>query len=167
VNNPTGADLLSWFVDRLRSSEDVRRDLPLFGTSEDQTALLERVRDIFLREWTPQVMKQFVADLDSKSQPRTRLNLPWGATPDILPPEGTDTRVKWASPRRPEIAAAGNEIHVIAAGRRWRFAKAAGPILERLASGNAYSIVELNENDAPTTRAFVRELVANGLVVVV
>ena len=31
VNNPNGADFLAWYVDRLKTSEDVRRDLPQFG----------------------------------------------------------------------------------------------------------------------------------------
>ena len=53
VNNPTGADLLSWFVDRLRASEDVRRDLPLFGRAEDQTALMDRLRELSFRSGSP------------------------------------------------------------------------------------------------------------------
>ena len=169
VNNPTGADLLAWFVERLRAHEDVRRDLPLFGDSREQGALFERLRDLLAQEWKPDLMQQYIADLDAKSQPRTRVNLPWGATPDVLPPEDTGIalRVQWASARRPRIERNGAEVHVLANGRRWRFAAAAGPMLERLSSGDVCPVAELGDDDAATARTFIRELVVQGLVVVV
>jgi hypothetical protein len=167
VNNPTGADLLSWFVDKLRAREEVRRDLPFFGDPEQQARLLERLRDLFLDEWKPDLMQQYLLDLDNKSQPRTRLNLPWGATPDALPPDGGPLHVRWASARRPHIEQAGAEIHVVANGRRWRFASAAAPMLETLSSGEICSVAELSGLDPATMRTFIRELVINGLIVVV
>jgi hypothetical protein len=167
VNNPTGADLLSWFVDKLRAREEVRRDLPFFGDPEQQARLLERLRELFLDEWKPDLMQQYLLDLDNKSQPRTRLNLPWGATPDALPPDGGPLHVRWASARRPHIEQAGAEIHVVANGRRWRFASAAAPMLETLSSGEICSVAELSGLDPATMRTFIRELVINGLIVVV
>lgn len=165
VNNPTGADLLNWFVERLRASEDVRRDLPVFAGPEQQSALLERLRDSFLHEWNGDLMQQYLDHLDSKSQPRARMNLPWSPTPAVLPPGSF--QIKWASPRRPNIEAVDDEIHVIASGRRWRFALAARSILDRLSSGDLCSIEEFHHVEAATARAFIRELVENGLVVVV
>ncbi|HYP08447.1 MAG TPA: cupin domain-containing protein [Bryobacteraceae bacterium] len=165
VNNPTGSDLLSWFVDRLRASEVVRRDLPLFANPEDQLARLDRLRDLLLSEWSPDVMRQYIADLDSKSQPRTRMNLPWGAMPDVLPPEDGTFRVKWAAARRPVVQRAGSEIHVLANGRRWRFAEAAAPILDRLTSGEICSPSEFQ--GVAMARTLLRELITNGLAVVV
>lgn len=165
VNNATGSDLLSWFVDRLRASEDVRRDLPLFADEQEQTAVLERLRDLFVREWNPGIMRQYIADLDSKTQPRARMNLPWAGTPDVLPPDDGVLHVKWASPRRPALERIGGEIHVLANGRRWRFASAAGPLLERLTTGHVCSVEDFA--DTAAARTFIRELTINGLVVVV
>jgi hypothetical protein len=166
VNNPTGADLLSWFVDKLRANEDVRRDLPLFGELDTQRALLDRFRELFSKQLTSDVMQRYLADLDAKSQPRTRVNLPWSATAEVLPGDESAVRVRWATARRPHIEHAGAELHVIANGRRWRFAPSAGPMLEKLSGGDTYEVRELSD-DAATARAFVRELLVNGLLVVV
>jgi ribosomal protein L16 Arg81 hydroxylase len=165
VNNATGVDLLSWFVERLRWSEDVRRDLPLFGAPADQSALVDRLRDLMVREWNSDVMREYINDLDSKSQPRSRMNLPWSGMPDVLPAKDTTFQVRWAAARRPHLEHAGSEIHIKANGRRWRFAEGALPVLERLATGESCPVEEFG--DSATVRAFLRELVENGLIVVV
>ena len=60
------------------------------------------------------------------------------------------------------------EVHLTAQGRRWRFAAAARPMLERLTIGAPCGMADLAAlSDAGTARAFVRELVVNGLVAVV
>jgi hypothetical protein len=169
INNPNGADLLSWFVDRLKSSEDVRRDLPLFGCEEEQSVLLGRLRDFMLEQWRPGLLQEYLAELDAKSRPRAHMNLPWGAMPDVLPPESEPFRVRWSSSRLPAIEHAGAEVHIVAQGRRWRFAMAAAPLLELLASGQPSAMSDcFNQGlDPQTARMFIRELVTNGLVVVV
>jgi hypothetical protein len=165
VNNPTGVDLLSWFVDRLRANEDVRRDLPMFADESHQSALLNTLKEVFVRDWNPNLLQQYIRERDGKSEPRARMNLPFGAMPDVLPPEGSAFQVRWAGARRPVLLQSGDEIHVEANGRRWRFAAAARPLLEVLTSGDPCSVAEFA--DAATARAFVRELAINGLVVVV
>lgn len=165
VNNANGHDLLSWFVDKLRAHEDVRRDLSLFEDEVRQAGIVTALRDLFVREWSPDVIRQYLADLDGRSQPRAHMNLPWGAMPDVLPSPDTDFRVTWASARRPILDRVGEEIHLTALGRRWRFAAAAGPMLEKLTSGSACSLAEFAHE--PKATAFIRELTVNGLVVVV
>jgi hypothetical protein len=169
VNNVTGADLLSWFVNRLRSHEDVRRDLPQFASHDERTALMQRLRQMLIEEWRPELLDQYLADLDSRSQPRARMNLPWGATPDVLPPPDERFCVRWSSARRPKVTEAHGEIHVVARGRKWRFAVAAAPLIDKLVSGRSYTVAELATDDLPesTIRLFLRELAVNGLIVVV
>jgi hypothetical protein len=168
VNNATGADLLSWFIDRLRTSEDVRRDLPIFGGIEEQSALLNRLRDLFVSEWTPDILQRYLEEGDAKAQPRARLNLPWAPMPSILPSNG-DLRVRWSAARKPLLEQVAGEIHLRARGRNWRFAAAAKPILDRLATGETCSADELLAAplDASTVKVFLKELVSNGLIVVV
>ena len=168
VNNPTGADLLSWFVNRLRASEDVRRDLPRFESREHRLAWMERLRDEMVNAWTPELMDDYLADLDARSQPRPRMNLPWSATPDALP-SGSSFKVRWISPRIPTLRCSNGEVHVTSQGRRWRFASAAAPLLQKLLSGQSCSVAELATGDIPESTAylFVRELAVNGLVAVV
>ena len=66
VNNPNGADFLAWYVDRLKASEDVRRDLPQFGCAEEQSALLDRLRELLLQQWRPGLIQEFMAERDAK-----------------------------------------------------------------------------------------------------
>jgi hypothetical protein len=69
----------------------------------------------------------------------------------------------------PVIEHTGGEVQIVAQGRRWRFAAAAAPLLNMLASGQPNDIKDFYSQglDGPTLRAFIRELVTNGLVVVV
>ena len=170
INNPTGADLLSWFVDRLRESEHVRRDLPHLESREAQIAYAERLREIIAGAWRPDLVAEYMAEMDATASGRTRFGLPWTATPGVLPPEGTRYEVQWNGPRLTAIQRDANagEITIDARGRRWRFKAAAEPVLSRLISHRACSLPDL-QSAAPglepqTVTAFVRELVANGLL---
>jgi hypothetical protein len=113
-------------------------------------------------------MDDYLADLDARSQPRPRVNLPWSATPDALP-SGSSFRVRWISPRTPTLSGSNGEVHLTSQGRRWRFASAAAPLLQKLLSGQSCSVAELATGDVPESTAylFVRELAVNGLVAVV
>jgi hypothetical protein len=88
--------------------------------------------------------------------------------PSILPSNG-DLRVRWSAARKPLLEQVGGEIHLRARGRNWRFAAAAKPILDRLATGETCSADELLAAplDASTVKVFLKELVSNGLIVVV
>lgn len=164
VNNPTGADFLTWFVDRLRTSEDVRSDIPHLSGRAAQEAFAERLRDAFLSEWNPGLVSEFIDELDAKSRPRAVFGLPWTASEAMLP-EG-DFRVRWASSRTTPVALNGH-VTVAANGRQWRFAPAAAPLLQQLTTGQDCHISDLQTGplDAGTVRTFVKELLANGLVV--
>jgi hypothetical protein len=166
VNNPTGVDFLSWFVDRLRASEVVRRDVPHLAGPQAEAAFAEQLRGAFLAEWRPDLIGQYIADRDARSRPRPQFALPWTATPEIVP--RASFAVRWASSRITPVCLNG-EVTVAANGRRWRFTPAAAPILEVLVSGKPCSIDELEAAsavDPQTTREFVKELVENGLVIV-
>jgi ribosomal protein L16 Arg81 hydroxylase len=165
VNNPTGVDFLSWYVDRLRASEVVRSDIPHPGGPQAIDAFAERLREAVLHDWSPDLIREYIADLDAKSRPRPQFALPWTATAEVLPPGSF--RVRWTSSRTTPVCMNG-EVTIAASGRRWRFAAAAAPVLEMLVSGEPCSIAELEAGsavDTQTTREFVRELVENGLVI--
>jgi len=168
VNNPTAADMLGWFAERLKTQEIVRQDLPQFSSPEEQQQFLECLWQSVASAWTPNLMREYIADLDAKAYPRPHLNLPFAATPDALPPEGEAFWVKWNSNRPPVLKTDAQEVHVAINGRRWRFASPARPLLEMLALGKQVASTDPNTGLDPTTlRAFLRELVLSGLVVVV
>lgn len=168
VNNPTGADLLSWFTGRLPAAEAVRRDIPHLSSRQDRAAWLEELRHAFLERWHSGLIEEYLADLDSKSRPRPRLALPWSATPNLVQSAGNT--VCWNGARRLALQTSDGELILDANGRRWRFAEGARPLLEVLLSGREISVDELSSTAAPaldreTVLSFVRELIKAGLIV--
>ena len=170
VSNPTGADLLAWFVDRLKRCEDVRRDLPRFDGPEEQAAYIERLREALIEELQPDLLQQYLADVNSKSQPRPHMNLPWTPAADVLPPEHVPFTVKWTGTRAAKLDRNGSPgaVTVDANGRRWKFALASAPLLDLLIAGHAYSMDDLKECggglSGSTVRVFLRELAESGLI---
>jgi hypothetical protein len=165
VNNPTGADFLAWYVDRLRRCEDVRRDIPHLAGGEAEAAFGECLRNAFLSQWSPGLIAEYLEELDANSRPRARFGLPWTATESMLPER--DFRVRWAASRATPLAMNG-QITLSASGRRWSFATPAAPLLELLVSGRECTLADLESTaplDAATIREFLRELISNGLVV--
>ena len=171
VNNLTGADLLTWFADRMRRSETVRQDIPHLGGAEAMRAYADRLREAMLNDWRPELLDEFLAEMDAKARPRPSFALPFSATPELLPPG--PFRVRWTSSRNTAVedGPSAGEVSVVAFGKRWKFAAPARPMLESLASGREQSLGELargvDGSLAPeVVREFVRELAANGLVTV-
>ena len=168
VSNPTGAELLSWLVEKLRANECVSRDLPQFSSADEQRAYLDQIQKLVAGSWSSDLLGQYFADLDAKAQPRPRFSLPWTASPEVLPPDSVSFVLRWNGARRMNFHDKDGEVHFVAQGKRWRFAAAARPMLERLTAGATCSLGDLAElSDAETARAFVAELVVNGLVAVV
>lgn len=169
VSNPTGADFLSWFVDRLRASEIVRQDIPHLRGPGAAQAYAERVRETLVSAWDSALIEEYMAHADANSTARPCFALPWSATGDVLPPTGW--QVRWNGNRSVRIETAGGQIAIAAHGRRWRFAAPARPLLELLVSGRECTEDDLNRAageslNSRVVRDFIRELAANGLVVV-
>lgn len=169
VNNLNGTDFLSWFADRMRMSQDVRRDIPHWQGPEAVRDFAARLRDAVADAWQPELIDEFLDDMDARARPRPSFSLPWSATAEVLPPG--DFRVRWSGNRQTGVSdGTGDQVFVQANGRRWHFAGAARPSLEMLVSGRECSVSELRalgHHDEGTAREFLRELAANGLIVVV
>ena len=170
VHNRTGLDLLGWLAERLRASETFRRDLPRAASTAERAARAERLREELLAEFDDAPLERFFADLDARAEPRARLNLPWDATPEMLPRSGR-ALVRLVAPRPLELRTAGGAVEFDALKRRWRFAAEALAVLGPLAERRACTLAELCEGargrlDERTVRALVCELSAHGLVTV-
>jgi hypothetical protein len=170
VNNPTGADLLAWFVDRLRSSEQVRQDLPVFADAPARRAAGERLIEVLANGWSANIIDEYLDEADAKSRPRARISLPWAAMPDVVPETG-DVRVRWTGARRPRIDRTEEGVAIATHGRRWKFSAKAEPLLALLTSERSCTSGELEAAggdtlDKGTVRAFLRELVDAGLVAI-
>lgn len=168
VNNLTGADFLVWFAKRMKRCETIRRDIPHLAGAESQRAFAQRLRDAVVDELRPELIDEFLLEMDSGARPRPHFALPWTAMPEVLPQK--DFRVYWHGNRRVRFAHAEDTVTIDARGRRWRFASAALPLLERIVSGREQSLADLCAGTAlapEVVRAFVSELAANGLVIIV
>jgi hypothetical protein len=170
VSRPTGADLLAWFVDRLKTNEHVRRDLPQLVHPEEQAAHLEQLRQAIIDAWRPDLMQEYLADLHAKSQPRPHMNLPWSPTARVLPPDDLPFTIKWTGTRPTTLERETGAAVVAANGRRWKFAPEASTLLELLLSGQSLSLQDLEERGGGlggnTIRAFLKELAENGLITI-
>jgi hypothetical protein len=165
ILNSTGADLLSWFTERLRANDDVRRDLPRFGQQSERAAYMERLCQTFKEECKPSILDEFFAHRDACISGRLQFGFPWSATEQVLPESGF---LKWTSPIPASIESSigSTDFSIACAGRKWRFAEGARPILERLLDRIPHAISELQSlgTDPDLTLIFLRELVSHGLL---
>lgn len=168
VNNPTGADFLSWFTDKLRDAVVVREDLPHLHGSDSMLQHAERLRAAISEAWQPGLLTEYMEHLDSVSRTRPSFGLPWSATDEVIP--GYDNvHVHWTSSRLAAMDESEGVIVVPALGRKWRFAAAAGPILDRLihtVDCTSQELEGISGLDRSVVRSFLRELAASGLVTV-
>ena len=76
VNNPTGLDFLSWFVDRLRDAAVARQDLPHLQGAAAMRTYTELLREAILAAWRPELLAEYMAHLDSTAKVRPVFALP-------------------------------------------------------------------------------------------
>jgi hypothetical protein len=171
VHNRTGIDLLRWISDRVRASEIFRADLPRFSSSMEKARHLELLRKELLAEWDRDGLARYFAELDETADARPHPGLPWSVDPSGLPPS-PQTMVRLIAPRPLDLRVADGVIEFSCLKKRWRFSSDALLILRPLAEGRVCSVAELCETatgrlSEQTVRAFLRELILNGLVTVV
>lgn len=166
VNNPTAADFVSWYADRLRAAEVVRRDIPHLRSAVERAAFAEQVRAALLSEWRPELIDEYLADLDAKARPRPHFALPSSAIAGPLRPEA---RVRINAPRQAALTQTDSVVSFDARGRRWRFAVAARPLLELLLAGEPVTVADLSKSSTAITpgdiETLVQELIEQGVVI--
>jgi Cupin superfamily protein len=173
INSHTGLDLLHWFVNTLRASVDVRKDLPHLGAAEDQAKYIECLGKELLASWNTNVLAHFMAEADAQAQPRLRAHLPYVAARNGIPLR-ENTRIKLVAPRRLNLTDDRSKgvVRFKCFGKPWQFDRKWLPILELLnEDGQSHALEELNaatlnNTDSATVQDFVREMIRSGLFVV-
>ena len=173
INSQTGLELLHWFVNTLRASEDVRMDLPHLKTVEAQAKYIEHLGKELLASWNTDVLSRFMADADAQAQPRLHARLPYAAAKTGVPLCET-TRIKLAVPRRLSLTDDGSQgvVRFRCIGRHWEFDRKWLPALELLnEDGQSHTIGELidiipNSTDLDAIQDFIHEMARSGLLVV-
>ncbi|HEU4872057.1 MAG TPA: cupin domain-containing protein [Pyrinomonadaceae bacterium] len=167
VHNRAGLDLLRWLVNRMRSSETFRMDLPRFATQETIHAHLMQMRSELLAEWDDDILNRYFADLDASAIARSHLSLPLS---DSLP--SANMLVRLLAPRPLDLKIESGVVCFTCQRKNWRLAVEALPILRHLDKHRVCSVSELcevakNEIDERRLKIFLKELLMNGLVAIV
>ncbi len=143
IQTITGAQLISWLADHLRSNEALRTDLPVFASPEEQTAYLKHLGQVLMPALeNPATISRYVSHRNGEDLTRIRPSLPYVTG---VPADPT-LRVRLATARA-ELATAddGSAVVLRATGKEWDMAPEAGPLLRRLidAVPGAVSLAEL------------------------
>jgi ribosomal protein L16 Arg81 hydroxylase len=170
IPNRTGIDLMTWFVDRLKGSEVMRKDLPRFKCRAERDAHLDEMFGLLRQELNAGLLDDFLADHDGKAVPRIRLNLPDVASKASLD-DLLGRKFILATPRKPRLIDEGELTVLFANRKKFRFKNSARPLLEGLDHREPRSVddlVNLSAGlDANTVKAFVKELLSFGLLAAV
>jgi Cupin superfamily protein len=170
IGNRTGVDLLAWFIERLRTNVDVRRDLPLFEPAESRRAYMERLGRLIQTSWSIDLLQEYLFHCDATALVRSSSNLPWSATEEVLPTDCNSFTLKWIPSHSILHSEADRTFSVACNGARWLFAAEAHSVVERLVQKEECTVKELCSLGAlggtarSTVIAFVRELAVSGLV---
>jgi hypothetical protein len=164
LQTTTGADIIAWLSESLRTQEVVRSDVPRFGSPAEQTAFTEQLAKLVMSELTsPDLLPRFLAARDSTEQPRLSASLPYVSA---IPPEPTLWVQLLVTRPALDTTPEGN-VRLTAGGEEWVFAQQVRPLLDCLLPGRPRRLGELAESGDLTlaeTALVVTELV-NGQAV--
>lgn len=171
IHNRTGSDLLRWLTKTLEEHEIFRQDLPRYASDAELRAHGERLREELLRAWSDRLLERFLDEYDAARPARQYFSLPWSAMPEALPGD-LEARLMFLAPRPLKITAEDGVVEFDCLNRRWRFAEDAAFVLRPLNERRVCRVRELCEAatarlDEQRVRAFLGELVREGLVAVV
>lgn len=170
VHNRAGLDLLGWLVNRMRSREVFRKDLPRFAKGETIQAQLMEMRRELLAEWDDDILNRYFADHDGSAVSRPRLSLPSAPVANGLP--SGDMLVRLLAPRPLNLKVESGVVRFSSQRKEWRLAVQALPILRHLDKHRVCFVSELcevakSEVDERRVRMFLKELLMNGLIAIV
>ncbi|MEU9849116.1 cupin domain-containing protein [Streptomyces sp. NPDC047985] len=140
----TGADLMLWVVDQLRSSLALRKDIPRFASLSEHSDFIAALRDEVLNELAdPRLVERWAESIDTTDLGHAIPSLPYV---DGLPARPEIT-VKLTAPRgRLTANPAHSTVTFSAAGTAWDFAESALPVLGTLLTGQPTTLGEMADS---------------------
>lgn len=140
----TGADLMLWVVDQLRSSLALRKDIPRFASLPEQSDFIEAVRrEVLDMMADPRLVERWAESIDTTDLGHAIPSLPYV---DGLPARPEIT-VKLTAPRgRLTANPAHSTVTFSAAGTAWDFAEFAAPALGTLLIGQPVTLSTLADS---------------------
>lgn len=137
IGTHTGADLIRWLSDELRSDDRVRSDLPVHRSAEEQSGYLAALgKEVAAALEDPMLLARYAAARDADDLGRLRPSLPRVAGA----PDTPETRVRLTTGRgRLDVTA--DAAVFTAAGNVIEFDPAAAPLLRHLLTSPAWAWV--------------------------
>jgi len=130
VKNPRGIDLLLWLAERVRTTDAAGRDLPILAGADERRRYADELRNALLCNLEPDLVEQYLAETGSNFKPRPTFNLPWSATPELLP-HGREFHVQMTGRARMSPNGAG-ALELSFSGRTLRFPPAMRAVVAQL-----------------------------------
>jgi hypothetical protein len=172
VKNPRAMDLLTWMVERMRTSEMADRDLPCLAGADERLRYSEELRDALLESLDSDLVEQYLSETGSNFKPRPSFSLPWSATPGRLPPGRTFfLRLNIHARLLPSNNSTDSWVELQCGGRRYRFPRSMRWITEQFDDQAPLPFGRLIEAvdgvlDEEMVRMLVGMLMTHGLVAV-
>jgi hypothetical protein len=146
LQTTTGADLLGWLSDRLRTSETVRAHLPVFASPQEQAAYLELLRTEVADALHDDAIRDFLTTRDGIEPGRSMPSLPFvGAVParDVLHARLTTARAQHTDNDQGQVV-------LVAGSEEWTFASPVRAVLSPLLDGSSLPLGHLAETSGLT-----------------
>ncbi|MFC7892438.1 cupin domain-containing protein [Streptomyces sp. NPDC057381] len=137
MQTATGADLLQWLSEHLRSETTVRSDLPRFGSEDEKNEFMRSLGDLVMKEFGHgTLLDRFLAVRDATDRARLVPSLPYveGVPPD--PALSVHLVTARARLRRD---GEGNAV-LTAGGEEWIFGPQTAPLLSLLVAGGHHRL---------------------------
>ncbi|HEY6967825.1 MAG TPA: cupin domain-containing protein [Candidatus Angelobacter sp.] len=171
VNSLTGLDFLRWYLDGLMAAREVRANLPLVKSHEDQRRYAETLKQELLNAWTPDMIERFIADRDSSAASRPVMRLPESVTMEH--PVHEDGLFRLSSPRSVVIRreSESNGVSFTCDRKVWQCSQSLLPVLTLLNDGETHSFGELTAMlngaaDQSGVKQFLNQLAQGGVLIV-
>ncbi|MBT2418593.1 cupin-like domain-containing protein [Streptomyces sp. ISL-22] len=133
LQTTTGVDLLGWLSDRLRTSETVRAQLPVFAPPQEQAAYLELLRNEVTDALHEGAIADFLSARDGIESGRPMPSLPFL---DAVPAR-EDLHVRLTTARAQLTDNDQGQVMLVAGGEEWTFAPSVRAVLSPLLDGSS------------------------------
>ncbi len=136
----TGIDWVNWLIEQLYADDAFRQDLPRFGSATEQQAHQKRLAERVASLASSADLTEFFASRDGHFPQRHRFSLPWPVEFGMLTPQ---TRIEFTPLLAPTVTRDDAAVALETGGKRYRFAAAAGPVLDALIAGPSTTVDDL------------------------
>jgi ribosomal protein L16 Arg81 hydroxylase len=163
IQNHNGIDLLHWLAERMKSSDTARMELPVVADPAERAAWLNRLRAELFASWDDALIERYLAEVDAKAIPRTRISLPCEADPRRNRIRKT-TSLELAVPRDLHFSIQNGMAACQANGTNWRMAPDVAEKIRTFNDRKPHTMDELTPTPDSRVTTLVGAMVMRGIL---